>query len=135
MTAPLEEVLTEEHVKGKDMVNTEFMLTLVVVRHPPTHPPTHPTFSSLLLLNPLTHPLLQHLIRTASFSSIFLSTTHPPIQKQVVPKNLESEWLQTYTTIGGDIAAYNNPDWASGLKIRLDEGKVGEWVGGWVRVG
>ncbi len=41
MTAPLEEVLTEEHVKGKDMVNTEFMLTLVVVRHPPTHPPTH----------------------------------------------------------------------------------------------
>jgi hypothetical protein len=32
MTAPLEEVLTEEHVKGKEFVNTEFLLTLVVVR-------------------------------------------------------------------------------------------------------
>ena len=31
MTAPLEEVLTEEHVKGKEFLNTEFLLTLVVV--------------------------------------------------------------------------------------------------------
>lgn len=31
MTAPLEEVLTEEHVKGKEFTNTEFLLTLVVV--------------------------------------------------------------------------------------------------------
>jgi len=28
----LEEVLTEEHVRGKEFVNTEFLLTLVVVR-------------------------------------------------------------------------------------------------------
>ncbi|KAM3568332.1 hypothetical protein VYU27_009546 [Nannochloropsis oceanica] len=32
ITAPLEEVLTEEHVRGKEFVNTEFLLTLVVVR-------------------------------------------------------------------------------------------------------
>ena len=31
MTAPLEEVLTEEYVKGKEFTNTEFLLTLVVV--------------------------------------------------------------------------------------------------------
>jgi hypothetical protein len=43
----------------------------------------------------------------------------------VVPKNLEKEWLETYTTIGADIAAYNNPDWASGIKMKLEEGKVG----------
>ena len=32
MTAPLEEILTEEHVRGKEFLNTEFLLTLVMVR-------------------------------------------------------------------------------------------------------
>jgi len=43
----------------------------------------------------------------------------------VVPKNLEREWLETYTTIGADIAAYNNPDWASGIQRKMEEEKVG----------
>ncbi|KAM3568373.1 hypothetical protein VYU27_009503, partial [Nannochloropsis oceanica] len=42
----------------------------------------------------------------------------------VVPKNLEREWLETYTTIGADIAAYNNPDWASGIQRKMEEEKV-----------
>ena len=50
--------------------------------HPPTHPPTLPFIYliSLLSTHPPTHLLThssQHLIRTASISSIFLST-HPP---------------------------------------------------------
>ena len=37
--------------------------------------------------------------------------------------SLSAEWISSYHTLGGDIAAYNNPDWASG-RPRAEESKL-----------
>jgi len=44
----------------------------------------------------------------------------------IVPKNQENSWLQNYTNIGSEIAAYGNPDWKSNRsQLGKNDGRFG----------
>mmetsp|Transcript_21444 Transcript_21444/g.19515 ORF Transcript_21444/g.19515 Transcript_21444/m.19515 type:complete len:436 (+) Transcript_21444:62-1369(+) len=43
----------------------------------------------------------------------------------VVPKALEKEFLDSYSSIGQDIAAYGGPDWSTNNAVGQDDGKYG----------
>lgn len=64
----------------------------------------------------------------------FTHTPHPHPRNQP-----QTEWISSYHTLGADIAAYNNPDWASGgaaeaagnVKSAERGKRKGAWVCGW----
>lgn len=46
----------------------------------------------------------------------------------VVPKALEQEFLNTYHTIGSEIAAFGNPDWSDSSSVGRNDGRFGPGI-------